>query len=109
MKVCSNLHSSTKLTNHMYSDEASLKSGPQEMFDTAVPDMSTIKATLYASYTVNAVYKFGRPEVSLGVSGQKIDVNPLPKAVSKLWSYVPKPVSFPVDDIADLSYKRKRE
>lgn len=71
--------------------------------------MFTIKATLYASYTVHAIYKFGRAEVSLGVSGQKIDVNPLPRTASRVWSFLPKPVSFAVDDVADFVEKRRRK
>lgn len=87
-----------------------MTSDPSQALDSVLPDMFTIKATLYASYTVHAIYKFGRAEVSLCISGQKIDVNPLPKlSSSKLWSFVPKPVSFPVDDVADFIIKRKRK
>lgn len=102
-------HKNRSESNEISTDKASLRSGLSDVLDTVVPDMFTIKATLYASYTVHAIYKFGRAEVSLGVSGQKIDVNPLPRTASRVWSFVPKPVSFAVDDVADFVEKRRRK
>lgn len=65
--------------------------------------MYSIEAALYKTYVVSAVHRLSRSaDVQLGISGKKVDINPLPnKSSTKLWSWQPKAATFPVESIAD--------
>ena len=69
----------------------------------SLPDMFSIEAPLYKEFRVKAMHKLSKGiDVSLAVSGQKIDMNPFPGRTShKPWSWHPKAVSIPIEDIAD--------
>ena len=69
-------------------------------------DMYPIEAPLYKTYVVSAVHRLSRSvDVQLGISGEKVDINPLPSqkssTTSKLWPWQPKAATFLVESIAD--------
>ncbi|KAG0729358.1 Target of rapamycin complex 2 subunit MAPKAP1 [Chionoecetes opilio] len=72
-------------------------------------NMSVVEATLYKSYRVVRLYKFGKCEASLGISGEKFEIHPLqPKSAGSLVLCVPAPpVTCTMDQVVD--YCRKAE
>ncbi|CAG0920079.1 unnamed protein product [Notodromas monacha] len=66
--------------------------------------LSVMEASLYESFIVSLVQKIGTAEIHLGISGEKIEVNPVTKSSGILPSVIPvKPVTYHIDSIADCS------
>ncbi|XP_023233988.1 target of rapamycin complex 2 subunit MAPKAP1-like [Centruroides sculpturatus] len=64
--------------------------------------MTAMEAPLYQSYTVFMIHKLGRnTEVQLGISGEKVEINPLPqKGTAKLLTRQQKAVTYYMENIA---------
>ena len=78
--------------------------------DVSLPDMFSIEAPLYKEFVVKALHKLSKGvDVSLAVSGQKVDMNPFPGIVrtstynmmKRSWTWHPKAVSIPIENVAD--------
>ncbi|KAL5287056.1 MAPKAP1 family protein [Megaselia abdita] len=72
----------------------------QKMFD-------RIEAPLYRTYRVYCRNFFFRNEVQLGVSGERIEIDPIPQKNSKLWKKQ-KAVSYNIDHIAFIELHEER-
>lgn len=91
-----------------YSDRSDQSPPPSSRHQTSdanpsIPDMFAIEAPLYKEFTVKAIHKLSKGvDVSLAVSGQKIDVNPfLGRTSHKPWSWQPKAASIPIENVAE--------
>ncbi|XP_063865482.1 target of rapamycin complex 2 subunit MAPKAP1-like isoform X1 [Scylla paramamosain] len=74
-------------------------------------NMSVVEATLYKSYRVVWVYKFGKCEASLGISGEKFEIHPLPPKTPG--PFLPlrsrTPVTCNMDQVVDCSRKAEKK
>lgn len=72
----------------------------QKMFD-------RIEAPAYRTYRVYCKNLFFRNEVQLGISGERIEIDPIPQKNSKLWKKQ-KAVSYNIDHIAFIELHDER-
>lgn len=72
----------------------------QKMFD-------RIEAPIYRTYRVYCKNFFFRNEVQLGVSGERIEIDPVPQKNSKLWKKQ-KAVTYNIDHIAFIEMHEQR-
>ncbi|KAG0712305.1 Target of rapamycin complex 2 subunit MAPKAP1 [Chionoecetes opilio] len=74
-------------------------------------NMSVVEATLYKSYRVVWLYKFGKCEASLGISGEKFEIHPLqPKSAGSLLPLRSRaPVTCNMDQVVDCCRKAEKK
>lgn len=87
---------STKKQNTLNKNEVEI----QKMFD-------RIEAPLYRTYRVYCRNFFFRNEVQLGISGERIEIDPVPQKNSKLWKKQ-KAVTYNIDHIAFVELHDER-
>ncbi|KAK4320781.1 hypothetical protein Pmani_008376 [Petrolisthes manimaculis] len=74
-------------------------------------NMSTVEATLYRSYKVIWLLKFGKCEACLGISGEKMELHPLQQKVVGPFLPLrpPGPVSYNMELVVDCSRKSEKK
>ncbi|KAK8733682.1 hypothetical protein OTU49_006424 [Cherax quadricarinatus] len=74
-------------------------------------NMSTVEATLYRSYKVMWLLKFGKCEACLGISGEKLEIHPLQQKVGGAFLPLrsPHPVTYNMELVVDCSRKAEKK
>ncbi|GFS72957.1 target of rapamycin complex 2 subunit MAPKAP1 [Nephila pilipes] len=92
--------------------EGDSKEGMQTNFETDEYDahMKAVEAPLYRSFNVTVIQKMGMNyDVQLGISGEKVEINPLPpKGAVKLLGRQQKPSTLYMDTIATCEIVSKK-
>ncbi|KAG7173374.1 Target of rapamycin complex 2 subunit MAPKAP1-like [Homarus americanus] len=73
-------------------------------------NMSAVEATLYRSYKVMWLLKFGKCEACLGISGEKLEIHPLQQKVGGALLHLrsPHPVTYNMVQVVDCCPKAEK-
>ncbi|XP_071525022.1 target of rapamycin complex 2 subunit MAPKAP1 isoform X3 [Panulirus ornatus] len=74
-------------------------------------NMSTVEATLYRSYKVMWLLKFGKCEACLGISGEKLEIHPLQQKSGGAFLPIrsPHPVAYNMELVVDCCRKAEKK